>query len=224
MRCVKCGAKAVINMRQHKLALCKDHFLEWIPEQTQRFIDKYRMFSQQERSWWPFRGVRICFHSGNTGAPGLSGRWAVYRPGDRWRDWLLERVRAALCEKFAAERGLHLKIVDIQNEYGETIPELASRTHRGQEKPCSVCGLAKRHVMNRVARQDGYDVLVTGHNLDDETAALLGNTLNWLPGYLAARRLCWTPAGAGAKSQAAVPDLRARDGSLCLAARHRIHL
>ena len=49
MRCRKCGAKAVINMRQHKLALCKTHFLEWFVEQTERFIRKYRMFTRHER-------------------------------------------------------------------------------------------------------------------------------------------------------------------------------
>ena len=38
--------------------------------------------------------------------------------------------------------------------------------------------------MNRVAREGDYHVLVTGHNLDDEAAALFGNTMNWMPGYL----------------------------------------
>jgi uncharacterized protein (TIGR00269 family) len=55
---------------------------------------------------------------------------------------------------------------------------------RGRSKPCSVCGLIKRHVMNRVARDGGYDVLATGHNLDDEVAVLFGNTLTWNSGYL----------------------------------------
>ncbi len=36
-------------MRQHKLALCRDHYLEWLPEQTQRFIEKYAMFGPQAR-------------------------------------------------------------------------------------------------------------------------------------------------------------------------------
>lgn len=36
-------------MRQHKLALCKEHYLEWIPEQTERFIQKYKMFTHDEK-------------------------------------------------------------------------------------------------------------------------------------------------------------------------------
>ena len=48
MKCRKCGEKASVNMRQHKLALCKEHYLEWVPEQTERFIRKYEMFSHDE--------------------------------------------------------------------------------------------------------------------------------------------------------------------------------
>jgi uncharacterized protein (TIGR00269 family) len=42
-----------------------------------------------------------------------------------------------------------------------------------------VCGLSKRYVFNRAALEGGYDVIATGHNLDDEAATLLGNTLRW---------------------------------------------
>src|SRR5450759_3354013 len=48
MKCRTCGQKAAVNMRQHKLALCKEHYLEWIPEQTGRFIEKYKMFTHDE--------------------------------------------------------------------------------------------------------------------------------------------------------------------------------
>ena len=89
-----------------------------------------------------------------------------------------------LSEGFAQSRGLNLIVVDLPTQYGETLPEISLRTNRGRGKPCSVCGLSKRHVMNRVAREGNYDVLATGHNLDDEAATLFGNTLNWLEGYL----------------------------------------
>ncbi len=49
MKCRTCGAKAAVNMRQHKLALCKEHFLDWLPNQTARFIKKYRMFGPDEK-------------------------------------------------------------------------------------------------------------------------------------------------------------------------------
>jgi uncharacterized protein (TIGR00269 family) len=62
---------------------------------------------------------------------------------------------------------------------------MAREKTRGQGKPCSVCGLTKRYVMNRIAAEKGYSVLATGHNLDDEVAVLMQNTLRWQTGYLA---------------------------------------
>jgi len=39
-------------------------------------------------------------------------------------------------------------------------------------------------VFNDAALSNGYDILATGHNLDDEAAVLLGNVLRWETGYL----------------------------------------
>ncbi|MEL0194578.1 MAG: tRNA(Ile)-lysidine synthetase, partial [Acidimicrobiaceae bacterium] len=44
--------------------------------------------------------------------------------------------------------------------------------------------LSKRHIFDDVAQREGYDVLATGHNLDDEAAVLFGNTLRWDVEYL----------------------------------------
>ncbi|OGO35420.1 MAG: hypothetical protein A2W35_18510 [Chloroflexi bacterium RBG_16_57_11] len=184
MKCSKCGDKAVINMRQHKLALCSEDYLEWLPGQVKRFIEKYRMFRQSDRVLVAVSGGKdslslwdILWRLGYT-ADGLYIGLGI----DGGIGYSDESRR--LTEAFAAERSLHLHILSVPQEYGETIPEMAQRTHRGRGKPCSVCGLSKRHIMNRLAREGGYDVLVTGHNLDDEAATLFGNTLNWIPGHL----------------------------------------
>ncbi len=184
MKCRKCGRKAAVNMRQHKLALCREHYLAWIPEQTQRFIQKYHMFTPDER-------VLVAVSGGKDSL----ALWDVlvrleYQADGLYIDLGIDggfgysRESHALTEAFARQHGLTLHVVDLQAEYGETIPELARRTRRGKGKPCSVCGLSKRHVMNRIARDLGYDVLATGHNLDDEAATLFGNTLQWSGGYL----------------------------------------
>src|SRR5438874_1803712 len=49
---------------------------------------------------------------------------------------------------------------------------------------CGDCGLSKRHLFNRAALDGGYDVVATGHNLDDEAAVLFGNVLRWDAEYL----------------------------------------
>ena len=184
MKCTKCGGKAVISMPHHHLGLCKDDYLEWIPEQTERFIKKYAMFKHSEKilvavsggkdslSLWDILhrlgyqadGLYLCL--------GIDGGFGYSTESQR------------LTEQFAAQNGLTLHVVNIEKEIGAGIPEIAEKTHRGHEKPCSACGLVKRHEMNRVARDFGYDVLATGHNLDDEAAVLFGNTLIWAGDYL----------------------------------------
>jgi uncharacterized protein (TIGR00269 family) len=171
-------------MRQHKLALCKEHYLDWVPAQVERFIEKYRMFTREEKILVAVSG----------GKDSLS-LWAIlHRLGYRADglyiclginggvNYSVESQR--LCEKFAAQYGLTLHVVNVQEQMGKTIPELAEASQRGRGKPCSVCGLVKRHEMNRIARDFGYDVLATGHNLDDEAAVLFGNTLTWSGEYL----------------------------------------
>ena len=184
MKCRKCGGSAVINMRQHKLALCKEHYLGWIPEQTERFIKKYKMFRHDEKilvavsggkdslSLWDIL-VKLGYQ-----ADGLYIGLGI----DEGLGYSDESHR--LCEKFASENGLRLHVVDVAKEYGQPIPVMAEVSHRGQGRPCAVCGLAKRHIMNRIARDLGYDVLATGHNLDDEAAVLFGNTLQWSGSFL----------------------------------------
>jgi uncharacterized protein (TIGR00269 family) len=184
MKCRKCGGRGVINLRQHKLILCKEHFLEWLPEQVQRAIEKYHMFTPQERvlvavsggkdslSLWDIL-TRLGYRAdGLYIGLGIDG-------GVRYSE---ESLR--LTEQFAQAHGLNLHAFKVAEEYGLTAPEIAQRTHHGPAKPCSVCGRIKRHIMNRLAREGGYDVLATGHNLDDEAAVLFGNTLNWAAGYL----------------------------------------
>lgn len=184
MKCRTCGEKAAVNMRQHKLALCKTHYLEWVPQQTERFIKKYTMFTHHEKILVAVSG----------GKDSLS-LWDILNRLGYQADGLYiglgidEGIHYSdesrrLTEQFAAANGLTLHVVDIEKEYGHSIPVLAERTHRGKGKPCAVCGLAKRHEMNRIARDLGYDVLATGHNLDDEAATLFGNTLTWSSDYL----------------------------------------
>jgi uncharacterized protein (TIGR00269 family) len=190
MKCKKCGSKASVNMRQHKLALCKEHYLEWLPEQTERFIKKYEMFTHYEKVLVAVSGgkdslalwdilTRLGYQAdGLYIGLGIDG---AYSSGGGL-GYSSESHR--LTQKFADEHNLKLHVVDVEQEYGQPIPVLADITHRGKGRPCSVCGLTKRHVMNRIARDLGYDVLATGHNLDDEASVLFGNTMNWLGEYL----------------------------------------
>jgi uncharacterized protein (TIGR00269 family) len=204
MRCRKCDSRAVINMRQHKLSLCAVHYDEWFLAQTDRVIEKYKMFTRDERVLVAVSG----------GKDSLSLWDALLRLGYRadglyiglgindplpYSDTSLEKTRKFVTSgkwRVASDRADNstqhairntptLHVIDIQETYGKTIPQIAREKMRGQGKPCAACGLTKRYVMNRLAVDKGYAVLATGHNLDDEAAVLMQNTLRWQTGYLA---------------------------------------
>ncbi len=86
-----------------------------------------------------------------------------------------------MARRYAGDRGLELHEVDLAADYGFDVPGAAAATRRA---PCGACGLSKRHIFNAVAVEGGYDVVATGHNLDDEAAVLLGNVVRWETGYL----------------------------------------
>lgn len=175
-------------MRQHRLALCEEHFLEWFLERTQKTIERYRMFGPEDRILVAVSG----------GKDSLSLWDALLRLGYR-ADGLYINLGIAhegyseksrqMAERFAEGKAgaTHasplLRVVDLKAEYGSSVPELAERTRRGR-KVCALCGLLKRHIMNCLACEGGYAAIATGHNLDDEAATLFGNALHWEARYL----------------------------------------
>ena len=177
MKCRICGKKPIIYMPQHRLALCKEDFLSWFERYTERTIKEFRMFTHDDR-------VLVAISGGKDSL----ALWHVLRKlGYKADGFYLhlgigeysERSKEKV-EKFAQKLGAKAIIVDLREELAG-IPELKDITLR---EACSVCGLVKRYNFNRVAKEHGYSVVATGHNLDDEASSLLANVINWNIKYL----------------------------------------
>ncbi len=179
MRCTRCRTQdACLEVRRHNAAYCEPCFLGFFRDQVTRAIEHDRMFRRDERVLVAVSGGKDSlalwdvllelgydatgFYIG-LGIPGYS-----------------EPSREK-CETFASARGAPLIVVDLAAEYDLGIAEVVQRTAR---PACSACGLSKRYLFNKVARDHGFRVIATGHNLDDEAATLFGNVLRWQTGYL----------------------------------------
>ncbi|MGI8710084.1 MAG: ATP-binding protein [Acidimicrobiales bacterium] len=190
MKCRVCREPAVIDIRRHNANFCGDHFLRLCRDQTAKAIADFAMFEPGQRILVAVSGgkdslalwdlLRQLGHD----ADGLYIGLGIGGYSDRSG----EAVRA-----FADERGWPLRTVDLRADYGYDVPTAAAATRR---VPCSACGLSKRHLFDRAAVDGGYDVVATGHNLDDEAAVLFGNTLRWQADYLG-RQLPVLPARDG---------------------------
>jgi uncharacterized protein (TIGR00269 family) len=81
----------------------------------------------------------------------------------------------AVAERACAALGVEHRVLRYAQEFGAAMDEVAPRTEGGA--PCSPCGVFRRTLLNRAAREAGADALVTGHNLDDLAQSVLMNVL-----------------------------------------------
>jgi len=190
VKCRVCREAAVIDVPRHNANFCAPHFVKLCRDQVAKAIDQFAMMRPGDR-------VLVAVSGGKDSL----AAWDIlvelgYQTDGLYLglgigDYSDESGRYA--RSFAAARGLTLREVDLRAEFGFDVPTAARATRR---VPCSACGLSKRHLFDRAARDGGYDVVATGHNLDDEAAVLFGNTLRWDVGYLA-RQLPMLPAQHG---------------------------
>lgn len=71
-----------------------------------------------------------------------------------------KKVVEELCRRIDVK----LNVVKISDYADRSIIEAAKITGRPM---CSVCGVAKRYLMNKFTREKGFEKLATGHNTDD---------------------------------------------------------
>ncbi len=182
MNCTKCKTKAVIQLARHNAAFCKGCFTTFVHDQTARAIRSQEMFGKDDRVLVAVSGGKdslalwdILLKLGYK-ADALYVNLGIAGYSDRSHDHVL-RYAEAVGSRF----GVMLHTHTVAQKEGAGIKELAQIVHR---PTCSTCGTIKRYQFNRVAIEQHYDVMATGHNLDDEAARLLGNVLHWQEDYL----------------------------------------
>jgi uncharacterized protein (TIGR00269 family) len=173
MKCRRCPRQAVIEIRRHNAAYCPACFVDVVRGQIDRTIERHRMLDPTDRILVAVSGGKdslalwdVLLDLGYD-ATGLYLGLGIGGYSDR---------SARVVREFAASRVAELRTVDLARDLGYDVPTAG---RKGPRSTCAICGLSKRYVFNRAAIEGGYDVVATGHNLDDEAATLLGNTLRW---------------------------------------------
>lgn len=178
MKCNRCGTTAQVALPSHHTGFCPECFDIFFSRMVDKAIHAHKMFTRDDKvlvalsggkdSLALFRELVIQGYN----VTGLHVDLAI--PGSS--QYARNKV-----ENFCESIGGRLQVVEME-KWGLPIPLVKARIKR---PVCSVCGKIKRYVFNKVALDEGFDAICTGHNLDDETGRLFANSLRWDVGYLA---------------------------------------
>lgn len=177
MKCRRCKATAIIALPSHNSAFCADCFLEFFSRQVQKGIESHQLLTKDDKVLVALSGgkdsLALMLELGRLGydVTGLHIDLAIPHSSSAAR---------GVVERFCEKHHFPLIIRDMAQE-GLPIPLVKERLKR---PICSACGKIKRYFFNQTAREQGFSVLATGHNLDDEVARLTSNTLRWDRAYL----------------------------------------
>lgn len=177
MKCKRCKVPAVVALPSHNTGFCAECFDLFFTRQVERGIHSEKLFTKEDRILVALSG----------GKDSLACILVLKRLGydvtglhiDLSIPNSSEFARGTV-ERFCEEHGIALIVKEMAKE-GLAIPDVKARLNR---PICSACGKIKRYFFNKVALDEKFTVLATGHNLDDEIARLFSNVLRWDVGYL----------------------------------------
>ncbi|MDR3292037.1 MAG: TIGR00269 family protein [Methanobrevibacter sp.] len=179
--CSKCGnPKIIIKRKQSGQALCNSCFIENIQRKVIKTIKKEKLIDKGDK-------ILVALSGGKDSVAVLDILYTFYEKKiidlcavtidegiANYRD---EGVKIAI--DYAKELEIEHEVISFKNSFGLTLDEIMKNpNHRGS---CSYCGVFRRWILNKSAKKLRADKIATGHNLDDETQAIL---MNYLEGNL----------------------------------------
>lgn len=159
--CKKCSANSIYAN------LCKKHLVEYVQDTVVETIKEFDLLSEKDK-------VMVAASGGKDSLTVLDIVSMIHKDVTALAiDEGIEDYRKSTLEdlkKFCDSRSIKLKIVSFKDEYGKTLNEIMQKGH---VSACRVCGVFRRQLMNRFSKD--YDVIVTGHNMDDELQSIMMN-------------------------------------------------
>jgi uncharacterized protein (TIGR00269 family) len=84
---------------------------------------------------------------------------------------------------FCSERNIKLHELAFRESFGMSVCYMrdAFKEKNIKVHSCTICGVPRRYLINRLVRELGATKIITGHNLDDEAQAVMMNIIKHRP-------------------------------------------
>jgi len=179
LRCRNCNQiKKGVSLPFYNLKLCFDCFVSFFKKRIQRTIERFKMFSKEDKIVVAVSGGKDSIALAKVLKElGYNISLVHINCKIEENDYSIKSQQKV--EEFAQKENLSLRIIDLKKEIGVDI-KTASKI--AKKKICAVCGMIRRYLLNKNAKE--FDVLCTGHTLDDEVGTLLSSLIFWKEEFL----------------------------------------
>ncbi|MFC1768574.1 TIGR00269 family protein [Nanoarchaeota archaeon] len=167
-----CKKNPIIELQSGRL-LCKDHYIHYFEKKVLKTIRKFKLIEKNDK---------ICVALSG-GKDSLSLLYLLKRIFKERKDLKLSAIlinegihgyrnkTQKRAEKLCKKLKVPLKTYHFKKEFGKALDQIKG------SNPCTDCGILRRYLINKAARQLKVTKIATGHNLDDEVQAILMNQL-----------------------------------------------
>lgn len=179
MRCIYCKEKAFITLPYNRERLCRNCFSELFEDRVRKNIRVNRLLGKRDR-------VAVALSGGKDSSVALYILNFLKKRAPKSELIAItvdqgiskhqdEGVKAAkkLCRQLDVEHHIY----SFKKEYGYSLEEIVKKAEKLEKSPppCTYCGVLRRKLLNRKAKELCVDKIATGHNLDDEVQASMMN-------------------------------------------------
>ena len=177
-KCHRCPEESIIDIKYSGASLCKKHFAEYVERRVQKEIrlqgklpakaklaiavsggkDSMSMLYILSKVFANHKGVELISLIVDEGLTG-------YR-----------EKSVKLATEYSEKLGVPYEVLNFNDAFGIRMDDIAAL---GDEwRPCTYCGVLRRTLLNRRARELGVEKIAFGHNLDDMSQSVLMNIVN----------------------------------------------
>ena len=170
-----CNEKPVISLYSGE-KLCKKHFIDYFENKVLKTIRQFDLIDKEENLGIALSGgkdsltVLYILNKLSQQNPKISINAIAINEGIAgYRDKTLEKAK-----EFCDKNNIRLHIFSYKEEFGLTLDEMLKIL---DVKPCTICGIFRRYLLNKKSKEVELTKLATGHNIDDECQSILMNQM-----------------------------------------------